>query len=373
MKEGRSASSWRLLASHIDGLTALNIARQKLPLVPFILVSGSMREDPAIESLKSGATDYVLKQKLSRLVPAFHRALVEAENRKVIIKGFQLESALLRINAQILEGSDTKDVMGTACEAIVEMGYRMCWIGLPDPERIIRPVAYKGFTDGYPEHIDIRWGTTSGEKGPTQIALQTGQPCVIQSIQMSPVFGPWREGSLRRRFLSMAAFPLVSQEGEALGVMNVYSDREGAFSDEEVGRLRMFAQQCWIAVMNARRIENLRDINQRLTFHVTRMPLACIVWNKEFDVMEWNPAAERIFGWMADEAIGKHGQELIVPEEAWPHVEARVGEIAHGRRGELLPECRRCRKDRKGHHLRMVQRVVARRVGKRHRGSVDGP
>ena len=233
----------------------------------------------------------------------------------------QLESALLRIDTQILEGADTKDVMGTACDAIVGMGYRMCWIGLPDPERIIRVVAYKGFTDGYPENIDIRWDTSSGEKGPTEIAFQTGRPCVIQSIRESPIFGPWREGSLKRGYLSMAVFPLVSEEGESLGVIDVYCSREGAFGDEEVARLRMFAQQCSIAVINARRIENLRDVSQRLAFHVNRMPLACIVWNREFDVMEWNPAAERIFGWMANEAIGKRGPELIVPEEAWPDVE----------------------------------------------------
>ena len=287
-------------------------------------------------------------------------------------KGFQLESALLRIDTQILEGADTKDVMGTACDAIVGMGYRMCWIGLPDPERIIRVVAYKGFTDGYPENIDIRWDTSSGEKGPTEIAFQTGRPCVIQSIRESPIFGPWREGSLKRGYLSMAVFPLVSEEGESLGVIDVYCSREGAFSDEEVARLRMFAQQCSIAVINARRIEKLRDVSQRLAFHVNRMPLACIVWSKEFDVMEWNPAAERIFGWMANEAIGKRGHELIVPEEAWPRCRTRVGEIAHGRRGELLPECQRPER-RKDHHLRMVQRVVARCVGKRQRGSVDGP
>ncbi len=236
-------------------------------------------------------------------------------------KAFRQESALLRINAQILSGAEIRDVMETACEAIVGMGYRMCWFGLPDPERVIRPVAYNGFTDGYPENIDIRWNDSSGEKGPTEIALQSGRPCVIQSIRQDPGFGPWRESGLARGYQSMAAFPLVSEEGESLGVMNVYSAREGAFSEEEVDRLRMFAQQCSIAVINARRIERLRDANQRLLFHVNRMPLACIVWNKEFDVMEWNPAAERIFGWKANEAIGKRGHELIVPKEAWSHVE----------------------------------------------------
>ena len=220
-------------------------------------------------------------------------------------KGFQLESALLRIDTQILEGADTREVMGTACEAIVEMGYRMCWIGQPDPDRIVRPVAYKGFTDGYPENIDIRWNDSSGEKGPTEIAIRTGQPCVIQSIRESPIFGPWRESAIGHGYLSMAAFPLKSEEGEGIGVMDVYSDREGAFGDEEVGRLGMFAQQCSIAVINARRIESLRDAKQRLAFHVNEMPLAYIVWDLGFGVVEWNPAAERIFGWKANEAIGK--------------------------------------------------------------------
>jgi PAS domain S-box-containing protein len=62
-----------------DGLSALSLARDKHPNVPFILLSGTLGEDQAVESLKSGATDYILKQRLTRLVPAVRRALSEAE------------------------------------------------------------------------------------------------------------------------------------------------------------------------------------------------------------------------------------------------------------------------------------------------------
>jgi PAS domain S-box-containing protein len=245
-------------------------------------------------------------------------------------RAFQLESALLRIDTQILEGADARGVMGTACAAIVEMGYRMCWIGQPDPERIVRPIAYKGFTDGYLEKTDIRWDDTSEGKGPTGIALRTGQPTVVQSIRESPIFGPWRERAIGHGYLSMGAFPLKSEAGAVIGVLDVYSDREGAFGDEEVGRLGMFAQQCSIALMNARRIETLRDVNQRLAFYVDRMPLAYIVWDLEFAVVEWNPAAERIFGWKAIEAIGKRPYEFIVPTEARTQVETVWSKLIEG-------------------------------------------
>lgn len=65
----------------IDGYTALAIAQKKCPEVPFIFVSGTLGEETAIETLKKGATDYVLKNRLERLVPSVQRALREAKER----------------------------------------------------------------------------------------------------------------------------------------------------------------------------------------------------------------------------------------------------------------------------------------------------
>jgi PAS domain S-box-containing protein len=64
-----------------DGLAAMKIAREKCPHVPFIFVSGALGEEMAIDLLKKGATDYVLKNRLSRLEPAVSRALHEVEER----------------------------------------------------------------------------------------------------------------------------------------------------------------------------------------------------------------------------------------------------------------------------------------------------
>jgi two-component system, cell cycle sensor histidine kinase and response regulator CckA len=64
-----------------DGISALAIATSQRPAVPFILLSGTAGEELAAESVKSGATDYVLKDRLSRLVPSIRRALREAEER----------------------------------------------------------------------------------------------------------------------------------------------------------------------------------------------------------------------------------------------------------------------------------------------------
>src|ERR1700723_583568 len=64
-----------------DGLSALMIAQQRWPDVPFIFVSGTLGEEVAIEALKIGATDYVLKTRLSRLVPSVVRAQREATQK----------------------------------------------------------------------------------------------------------------------------------------------------------------------------------------------------------------------------------------------------------------------------------------------------
>jgi signal transduction histidine kinase len=65
-----------------DGESALELARKHRPEIPFIFFSGTLGEDAAIECFRKGATDYVLKQRPSRLVPAVKRALQEADSER---------------------------------------------------------------------------------------------------------------------------------------------------------------------------------------------------------------------------------------------------------------------------------------------------
>ena len=69
------------LPASFDGLAALDIARKTLPDVPYVFVSGTIGEDRAVEALKRGATDYVLKDRLNRLIPVIQRALKEVAER----------------------------------------------------------------------------------------------------------------------------------------------------------------------------------------------------------------------------------------------------------------------------------------------------
>jgi len=62
-----------------EGISALKLAKEAGPDVPFIFVSGTLDEEVAIEALKLGATDYVFKTRLSRIAPAVRRAVREAE------------------------------------------------------------------------------------------------------------------------------------------------------------------------------------------------------------------------------------------------------------------------------------------------------
>jgi len=82
LKEGRMDL---ILADYsipgFDGMTALALARQHCPDVPFLFVSATIGEELAIDAMHQGATDYVLKQRLGRLVPSVQRALRELEDR----------------------------------------------------------------------------------------------------------------------------------------------------------------------------------------------------------------------------------------------------------------------------------------------------
>ncbi len=97
-----------------DGLTALRLVQEHAPETPFILVSGAVGEEIAIESLKAGATDYVLKDRLARLGPVVERALQQYAERQIRIRAEQE----LRLLNQAVEQSPVSVVITDASGAI---------------------------------------------------------------------------------------------------------------------------------------------------------------------------------------------------------------------------------------------------------------
>jgi len=95
-----------------DGISALKLAMKACPEVPFIFVSGTLGEEVAIEALKVGATDYVLKTRLSRLVPSVVRALREARE---IAERKQADEKLRRSEAYLTEAQRLSQTGSFGC------------------------------------------------------------------------------------------------------------------------------------------------------------------------------------------------------------------------------------------------------------------
>lgn len=120
-----------------DGQAALAFAQQQCPEVPFLFVSGTIGEERAIESLKNGATDYVLKDRLERLGPAVRRALREAGERA---RRRDVETALRQAEARyrdIFENAVEGIYQSTPQGRLLDVNHRMARLcGYASPEQL---------------------------------------------------------------------------------------------------------------------------------------------------------------------------------------------------------------------------------------------
>lgn len=89
-----------------DGFSAISTVRAGWPDLPVILVSGTLGEELAVDSLKSGATDYVLKDHLYRLAPAVRRAMQEVEERdeRRRLQAHFIEAQKMEVIGQLVSG-----------------------------------------------------------------------------------------------------------------------------------------------------------------------------------------------------------------------------------------------------------------------------
>ncbi|MBK1689281.1 hybrid sensor histidine kinase/response regulator [Rubrivivax gelatinosus] len=138
------ARPWDLILSDFNlpaftGLQALEIVRERGSLVPFILVSGEIGEDTAVEAMRNGASDYLLKNNLARLAPAIEHAITAAETRRAKLRAdLELQASQERLSelAQHLQLSVEAERNAIAREIHDDVGgsltalkFDLHWIG----------------------------------------------------------------------------------------------------------------------------------------------------------------------------------------------------------------------------------------------------
>ena len=122
--------------------------------------------------------------------------------------------------------------------------------------------------------------------------------------------------------------------GTAAGVTRLYLATKGPFRDPS-GKVIGLLGICRDITDRKRAEEEIRQSQQKLQMHIENTPLAVVEWDLNFRVAAWNPAAERIFGYTKEEAIGQHAY-FIVPPEIRPNVDGVWRELLEKKGGKKI-------------------------------------
>jgi diguanylate cyclase (GGDEF)-like protein len=236
-----------------SGLRALEIARECAPEVPFLFVSGTIGEERAIEALRRGAVDYVLKTNLARLGAAVQRALTEADagavRRRQELQIKRLTGVLRMlsgINGAVVRIRDRTELLGEACRLAVTVGgYPTSLVGLYQPKGgRLEPAAYRGCdlagANSLCELVDRQMGAAG--KAPAH-SRNPAAPftCPESAAGASPVIG----------------LPLIVDK-TVIGILGLCPGHVGDIPEEELRMLREVAANLSFALQYLRQDSRVR-------------------------------------------------------------------------------------------------------------------
>jgi diguanylate cyclase (GGDEF)-like protein len=234
-----------------DGSDALRLVQREAPEIPFIFVSGTIGEERAIEALKSGAVDYVLKTNLARLAPAVKRALSEAASRRArqaaeerIERLTRVLQMLSAINAGVVRIRDRTHLFQETCRIAHDIGkYSFAFVTLLDPGTgIARPVAWAGMPgpEGMSFRVDSGLEADEYFETATGRALSSGAEVVCNDLLGAGNRFKYADLLFAMQINCLAAIPLLVDD-TPVGAFTVGTTDACAVSEEALRMLREVA------------------------------------------------------------------------------------------------------------------------------------
>ncbi len=352
-----------------DGLSALKIARQNWPDVPFIFVAGTLGEEVAIEALKIGATDYVSKTGLSRLVPSVKRALREGEERRELSAERERGEALLSGEKRVLEmiatGAALKEILNCLC-LIIE-GYRndtLASVLLLRPDGIhLDSVAGPSLPQEWIRQMEsLPIGPCAGSCG---TAAYRGSSVIVSDIATDPLWNvpEHRAAALSHGLRASWSNPILSSEGKVLGTFCLYAREKRTPGSHDLGLIEMATHLARVAIERDRAEEALRRSESFLADGQRISHTGSWGWNLSTGEVIWSDEQSRMLGF--DLAKIEPTLELFF-ERVHPEDRVRVKQIlddATSQRREYTMEYRVVLPDESVKHFKSIGRPVVKKSG----------
>ncbi|MFV2072239.1 MAG: PAS domain S-box protein [Thermoanaerobaculales bacterium] len=294
-----------------DGITALGIVRERHSQVPFILVSGTLGEEVAIEALKAGATDYVLKNNLSRLAPAARRALDEA--------------------AAAIDRSKTEEALRESEEKlrnIVENSTNLFFAHTPDHVLTYLSPQCRDYLDCEPEEAMILWTDTCTENPVNERGMEITQRAIDTGERQDPYELELRTKSGRTIWVEVREAPVV-RDGKTVAVVGALADITGRKKNEQA----------------------LRESEEKYRDLVEKAGVAIVVDDEVGHLRYFNQPFMELFGFSDEELNERTIWDLIHPDDLEMVRDHHTRRFSHDPEAVASYSFRGVRKDRETLHL----------------------
>ncbi len=250
-----------------DGMSALRICREQAPEIPFVFLSGTIGEERAVAALQAGASDYVLKENLTRLVPAVQRAIVDAgvraeraREQAQIARLNRVLRMLKGVNDMVMRSRDRGELLNETCRLAISLGGYAMAIAVIRAGDVpaVKAVASHGLDTAMGAQlcaaIEASASPASSVAGPV---LGTGREFVCNDIASGDGAGPFDALLQQAGLRSFVALPL-SLDGEPVAALMLAARDPGQLGEEELGMLRDLAHSLSLGLQYVHRDTHMR-------------------------------------------------------------------------------------------------------------------
>ncbi len=189
---------------------------------------------------------------------------------------------VVSLTRELIAAKSEEAIYQQLCDALQRIfGLRLSWIGKVEAEDSeVRPVACSGPCRDYLDRIQVRRDESALGRGPSGMAIRTGEVQTENDIEGDTAYNPWRDQALRHGFRSSVAVPLISSDRQPIAVLNLYSDQQDFFNPDRSALLTTLALQATTEIDNFRLLAGLEEMVEDRTQELNRAKEAAETANK---------------------------------------------------------------------------------------------